>query len=34
LRNGELLNFQNARDLQTAQEVDEQIQQETRNFGG
>jgi hypothetical protein len=34
LRNGGLLNFQNARDLQTAQEMDEQIQQKTRDFGG
>jgi hypothetical protein len=34
LRNGGLLSFQDARDLQTAQEVDEQIQQETRDFGG
>jgi hypothetical protein len=33
LRNEKLLNFQDARDLQTAQEVNEQIQQKTRDFG-
>jgi hypothetical protein len=33
LRNGKLLSFQDAKDLQTAQEMDEQIQQKTRDFG-
>jgi hypothetical protein len=33
LRNEGLLNFQNAKNLQTAQEMNKQIQQETRDFG-